>query len=108
MLSRRYAVQVALAVSSLSLTGGVKAQRRPPVKVRYSEVIRSIFFAPAYVAIAKGFFQEAGLDIALTTANAPDRLIAGLLGGSADIGLVGPDAAIYVLNSESPAKARIF
>jgi NitT/TauT family transport system substrate-binding protein len=109
MLTRRHAVQVALAaIGSPSATRGVQAQRKPLVKVRYSEVIRSVFFAPAYVAIAKGFFEETGLDIALTTANAPDRLIAGLLGGSADIGLVGPDAAIYVLNSESPTKARIF
>lgn len=29
-----------------------------PVTVRFSEVIRSIFYAPQYVAMEKGFFEE--------------------------------------------------
>ena len=35
--------------------------------VRLNEVVHSIFYAPQYVAIEKGFFEEEGLDIELTT-----------------------------------------
>lgn len=35
--------------------------------VRLNEVVHSIFYAPQYVAIENGFFEEEGLDIELTT-----------------------------------------
>lgn len=35
--------------------------------VRLNEVVHSIFYAPQYVAMEKGFFEEEGLDIELTT-----------------------------------------
>jgi len=79
-----------------------------PVKVRYSEVVHSLLFAPAYVALGNGLFRDAGLDVAMTTAQGGDKAMAALLGGSADIALIGPETAIYVLGSDSPTKARIF
>lgn len=109
MLTRRHALQLGIAgLGSLLTAPAVLAQTRPRLKVRYSEVIRSVFYAPAYVAMAKGYFSDAGLEVELATANGPDKLMAALLGGSADVGLVGPDAAIYVLNSKSPTKVRVF
>lgn len=38
-----------------------------PVTVRFSEVIRSIFYAPQYVAMEKGFFEEEGLKVDMVT-----------------------------------------
>ena len=38
------------------------AQRKPPVKVRYNEVVRSVLYVPAYIAISKGFFAEQGIE----------------------------------------------
>ena len=32
-------------------------------KVRVAEVTRSVFYAPLYVAIEKGFFEDEGLDV---------------------------------------------
>jgi NitT/TauT family transport system substrate-binding protein len=78
------------------------------VKVRYSEVVRSILYAPAYVAIAKGFFAEAGLDVTLSTAQGGDKSVAALLSNGADIALIGPESAIYVHNSDSPTKIPMF
>jgi NitT/TauT family transport system substrate-binding protein len=108
MLDRRRVVQGGLAAASVSLAPRALAQPKPPVKVRYNEVVRSILYAPAYVAIAKGYFTEAGLDVTMTTAQGGDKSMAALLSGAADIALMGPEAAVYVLNSDSPTKPRIF
>ena len=35
--------------------------------VKVGEVTRSIFYAPQYVAISKGFFEEEGLNVELST-----------------------------------------
>jgi NitT/TauT family transport system substrate-binding protein len=108
MLDRRRVVQGGLAAASLSFVPRVLAQPKPPVKIRYNEVVRSILYAPAYVAIAKGYFTEAGLDVTMATAQGGDKSMAALLSGGADIALMGPETAVYVLNSDSPTKARIF
>ena len=80
----------------------------PPVKVRYEEVVRSILYVPKYVALSQGYFKEAGLDVAMKTSQGTDKGMTALLSGSADIVLIGPEASIYVQNSESPVKPRIF
>jgi NitT/TauT family transport system substrate-binding protein len=110
MLDRRRVLKGGLAAVG-SLTVGSPhafAQPKPPVKIRYNEVVRSILYAPAYVAIAKGYFTEAGFDVTMATANGGDKSMAALLSGGADIALMGPETAIYVQTSDSPTKARIF
>jgi len=110
MLDRRQLLATAIAgLAGGSLAaGGARAAAGPPVKVRYNEVVHSLFYAPAYVAIARGYFKDAGLDVTMTTANGGDKSMAALLTGAADIALMGPEAPIYVLNSDSPDKVRIF
>lgn len=111
MLHRRFVVGggvAALGVSSLYGTVGAFGQNKPLVKVRYNEVVRSVLYAPAYAAVTKGYFKEAGIEVELTTGGAGDKTMAALLSNSADIALAGPETAIYVLNSDSPTKARIF
>ena len=65
-------------------------------KVRVAEVTRSIFYAPEYVAIEKGFFNEEGLDIELTTTWGGDKTMTTLLSNGADVALVGSETSIYV------------
>jgi NitT/TauT family transport system substrate-binding protein len=84
------------------------AQPKPRVKVRYNEVVRSMLYAPAYVAIARGIFEELGLDVSLATAQGGDKSVAVMLSNQADIALIGPESAIYVQNSDSPTKIPIF
>jgi len=109
MLNRRRALKGSLAaLGTLAAPFGVRAQGKPPVKVRYSEVVHSILYAPAYVAMAKAYFADAGLDVAMTTAQGGDKAVAAMLTNSADIALLGPEAAIYVQNSDSPTKIPIF
>ena len=110
MLDRRRVLGGGLAAfGSLSVSSTrAFAQAKPPIKIRYNEVVHSILYAPAYVAMAKGYFAEAGLDVAMTTAQGGDKSMAALLSDGADIALIGPETAIYVQISDSPTKARIF
>jgi NitT/TauT family transport system substrate-binding protein len=111
MLNRRRVIQGGIAAAgSLSLAAPIRAraQGKPLVKVRYNEVVRSLLYAPKYVAISKGYFKDAGLDITMTTAFGGDKSTAALLSNTADIALIGPETAIYVLNSDSSTKIRIF
>jgi NitT/TauT family transport system substrate-binding protein len=109
MLNRRRVVQGGVAaVGSFAAPSLLCAQGKPPVKIRYSEVVRSILYAPAYVAITQGFFKDAGLDVTLSTAQGGDKAAALMLSGGADIALIGPETSIYVQNSDSPTKLPIF
>jgi NitT/TauT family transport system substrate-binding protein len=93
MIDRRRVVQGGLAVAgslAVAAPSNLLAQAKPPVKVRYNEVVRSLLYAPAYVAITKGYFKDAGLDVTLTTAFGGDKSTAALLSNTADIALIGP------------------
>lgn len=80
----------------------------PPTKVRYEEVVRSVLYMPMYVALNQGYFSDVGLDVSIKTSQGTDKGMTALLSGSADIVLIGPEASIYVANSESPVKPKVF
>lgn len=80
----------------------------PLQKVRFTEVIHSIFYAPQYIAQAKGFFQDAGIDLDTSTAQGSDKGAAALLAGTADIALVGPETTVFIYNQDGPTKVRLF
>ncbi|MFC4767875.1 ABC transporter substrate-binding protein [Effusibacillus consociatus] len=71
-------------------------------KIRLSEVIRSVFYAPQYVAIEKGFFKEQGLEVELTTAWGGDKVMTAILSNQADVGLVGAETTVFVHQQGSP------
>lgn len=70
-------------------------------KVRIAEVTRSIFYAPQYVAIEKGFFKDEGLEVELTTTWGGDKTMTTLLSDGADVALVGSETSIYVYGQGS-------
>ncbi|MCQ2555872.1 MAG: ABC transporter substrate-binding protein, partial [Clostridia bacterium] len=67
--------------------------------IRISEVTHSIFYAPLYVAINEGYFEEEGLKIELNNAGGSDTVMSSLISNSADIGLMGPESVVYVRNN---------
>lgn len=67
-------------------------------KITVSEVAHSVFYAPFYVAINEGYFEEEGLEINLILGNGANNVMASLLSGDAQIGLAGAEATIYVYN----------
>ena len=66
--------------------------------VKLNEVVRSVFYAPMYVAITEGFFEEEGLEIDLSTGQGADKTMQQLLSGNVDIGFSGPEQAVYIYN----------
>ncbi|RSK28259.1 ABC transporter substrate-binding protein [Bacillus sp. HMF5848] len=64
--------------------------------IRVAEVTHSLFYAPQYVAISEGFFEEEGLNVELTTTWGGDKTMTALLSDGADIALVGSETTIYV------------
>ena len=65
-------------------------------KVTVAEVTHSLFYAPQYVAKNLGFFKEEGLDIDFITTPGADKTMAALLSKDAQIGLMGPEATVYI------------
>jgi len=91
----------ALLTAVVLLTGCSGGSKQ---KITIGEVTRSIFYAPQYVALSKGFFAEEGLEVELTTTPGGDRTMTALLSGNIDIALVGSETSIYVYaqGSEDP------
>ena len=77
-------------------------------KISVNEVTRSVFYAPQYLAINKGFFEEEGLEIELTTGQGADKVMTAVLAGQSDIGFAGPEASIYVYNEGKEDYAEVF
>lgn len=67
-------------------------------KVTLNEVTHSIFYAPQYVAIEKGYFKEEGIDLTVDTGFGADKTMTAVISGNADIGFMGPEATIYQYN----------
>ena len=77
-------------------------------KIVLSEVAHTVFYAPMYVAIEKGYFKDEGIDIELILANGADKVMASLLSGDADIGFSGSEATIYVYNGGEKDYVKTF
>lgn len=71
-------------------------------KVTLNEVAHSIFYAPQYVAIENGYFEEEGIDLELVTGFGADKTMSALVAGEADIGFMGAESSVY-LYSEGAA-----
>ncbi len=66
--------------------------------VTLAEVTHSIFYAPMYVAIEKGYFKDNGINLDLILTPGADKVSAAVLSGDADIGFAGSETTIYVYN----------
>ncbi len=76
--------------------------------IRLTEVTHSIFYAPLYIAINNGYFEDEGLKIELSNGGGADACMTALLSNSADIGLFGPEATIYVKDGGAQDNTVIF
>lgn len=66
-----------------------------------NEVAHSIFYAPQYVAIENGYFEEEGIELTLVTGFGADKVMTSLISGDADIGFMGSESSIYIYTGGS-------
>ena len=76
-----------------------KPENKDLTKVRVAEVTHSVFYAPQYVAIENGYFEEEGLDVELILTPGADNVMAAVLSGDVEVGFSGSEATFYVYNS---------
>lgn len=76
-------------------------------KLTLNEVTHSVFYAPLYAAISLGYFEEEGIELELVNGGGADKSMTALLSGQAEIGLMGPEAAIYVFNEGKEDSALV-
>lgn len=112
MKNRRKPVLLLLVAMLMILTAAACGNNnKDPEKltdVKFSEVIRSIFYAPHYVAMSQGFFKEQGLNVDMNTAQGSDKGAAALIAGTADISLIGPETTIYIFNQKGDKTLKVF
>ncbi len=88
------ATVIAITIALLSIFTNKKDNSL--TTVRLAEVAHSIFYAPQYLAINEGYFEEEGLNIELILTPGADKVMAAVLSNDVDIGFSGSEATIYV------------
>lgn len=92
----------------MSLFVGCNSKSKGNDVVTVCEVTHSIFYAPQYVALNLGFFEEEGIQIELSNGQGADKVMAAVLSDNVDIGFAGPEASIYVYNEGKEDYTQVF
>lgn len=103
---------LALLTAGLTCIQAVYAEtadeKKPGTEVTLTEVAHSIFYAPMYVAIEKGYFAEEGIDLTLVNGFGADKVMTALISGQTDIGFMGPEASVYAYQEGMQDKVKSF
>jgi NitT/TauT family transport system substrate-binding protein len=105
---KSFAALVVTGIMAISLFTGCAPKEEEKDTIRLNEVVHSIFYAPQYVALEKGFFAEEGLEVVLSVGQGADKSMTALLSESADIALLGIEAGIYVTNEGKEGHIKPF
>ncbi len=102
-MKKKYRLLLAAALAGVlavgCLTGCEKKEGAVSGKmtaVTLNEVAHSIFYAPQYVAIELGYFEEEGIGLTLVNGAGADKVMTALISGDAQIGFMESEASIYV------------
>ena len=104
-MKKIFAVFLSIMLLSIPLSGCGKSDKQT---LNLNEVTHSVFYAPLYVAIENGYFEEENLTINLTNGGGADNSMSAVLSGTADIGLMGPETVIYVINQGKKDNPKVF
>ena len=113
MKKRKFIITIVCIILVILIGGIITINNQKDFKsnlktINLSEVTRSVFYSPQYVAIQKGFFEKNGIKIDLTTGQGADAVMTSVLSNQADIGFAGPEASIYVYNEGKEDYAEVF
>lgn len=101
-------VAVLVIIIGLVVTIKNKKTTDDTTKIKVSEVTRSVFYAPQYVAINNGYFKNYGMEIDITTGQGTDAVMTSVLSNEVQIGFAGPEASIYVYNEGKEDYTQVF
>lgn len=96
--SKRLSAVLCTLLLLLCSLSACKKQQNDLTTVTLNEVAHSIFYAPQYVAIELGYFEEEGIQLELVTGFGADKTMSALVAGEADIGFMGSESSIYLYN----------
>lgn len=106
---KKISILLAFVLATISIMfAGCDKTNTLVTTVKVNEVTHSIFYAPFYVAINKGYFADEKINIELTNGGGADASMSAILSGDADIGLMGPEASIYVIAGDAKDKPVVF
>lgn len=94
-MKRKFLAVITITVLLLPALFGCKKEDTGLQKVTLNEVAHSIFYAPQYVAIELGYFEDEGIDLTVETGFGADKTMTAILSGDADIGFMGSESTIY-------------
>lgn len=95
---KKYAALLLIPTLLVCALAGCGKKDSNLTKVTLNEVAHSIFYAPQYVAIEKGYFEDEGIDLELVTGFGADKTMTAVVSGEADIGFMGSESSIYAYN----------
>ncbi len=76
--------------------------------IKVSEVTHSVFYTPFYVAIENGYFDDVGIEIELLLVSGSDNVATSVLSSDTEIGLAGPESAIFVYSGNKKDYLEVF
>ena len=97
-----------IIIFSLLLIFNGKNKNSDLKHVTVAEVTHSAFYAPWYVAIENGYFNDFGLDVEVVLTSGANNVVAAVLSGDVNIGLCGPEATIYIYNEGEKDYVKTF
>lgn len=96
-MKKKFICVLAIITFVTSLAVGCKS-KDGLTEITLNEVAHSIFYAPMYVAIEEGYFEDEGLKVNLVNGLGADKTMTAVLSGECEIGFMGAEATVYVYN----------
>lgn len=90
---------ILLSFSIFFINKDITKEKNKLTKVKVAEVAHSVFYAPQYVAVKKGYFKDEGLDVDIILTPGADKVASAVLSGDVQIGFCGSEQSIYIYNS---------
>lgn len=99
---------IALIIALLLIFLSNNEEKQNITTLKVAEVTHSIFYTPFYVAIKNGYFKNYNIDIDLILVSGSDNVAASVLSKDTNIGLAGPESAIYVYTGGEKDYLQVF
>lgn len=99
---------IALIIALLLIFLSNNEEKQNITTLKVAEVTHSIFYTPFYVAIENGYFKNYNIDIDLILVSGSDNVAASVLSNDTNIGLAGPESAIYVYTGGEKDYLQVF